>query len=420
MSDIGLCHLHWEQKEQAKREAFLPSHSRISLKKSDKNLLINGDNLEALKLLSKEYENQIDVIYIDPPYNTKNHKFLYNDTFATHAQWLSFIYPRLLLACGLLREDGVLFISIDDNEAAHLKLLCDEVFGEANFITQFVWQKKNKASYLHKNIAKVSEYVLCYAKNIQKAPMLSIEESKKEKPYPLNFKNNPLKELTFAPQSVEFHMPDCTIKACDMSSAKIQMKLLERLKIKKKRNVNSLKVHGSWRYTQEQIDSFIDDGAVFRVAKVPFRINLIVSQSKRKLMQNLLTKESYKMQTNEDAQRQIIELFGFEAFSKPKPIALIKTLIQSVTHAKRDAIILDFFGGSGTTAHAVMELNAQDTQMRKYILVQSSEPLKPNSIAYEKGYKTIYEIMRRRVLLAIQKQNFIAEDFLEIEILNKP
>lgn len=153
----------------------------------DKNLLINADNLEALKALFPAYEKRVE--------------------------WVEFMRKRLSLACGLLREDGVLFISIDENEAAHLKLLCDAIFGEENYITQFVWQKKNKPSFLHKKISSMFEFVLCYAKDINKAPMLSIERTTESKPYPLNFKNNPLSTLSFEAQKVHFKLKvECPYK----------------------------------------------------------------------------------------------------------------------------------------------------------------------------------------------------------------
>lgn len=394
------CSLHWDSKEEAKKEALAKSKSKKSIKFSNKNLLINGDNLEALKLLSKEYKEKIDVIYIDPPYNTKNHKFVYHDTFSTHGMWLSFIYPRLLLACGILSEDGIIFISIDENEVAHLKLLCDEVFGAQNFISQLTWQKKNKASFLHKNIAKVSEYILCYAKEISKAPMLSLEMASEQKPHPLNFKNNPIKELSFPPKSVVFNMKDSFVCACDMSSKNIVCFLLDEVEIKNGKNVNAFRMRGSWRYSQEFINELCKNKELLKIGKVPFRINYIKEQTKHKLMKNMLTKESYNVPTYEDASREIIELFGYEAFTKPKPVGLIKTLIKSVTHTKKDAIILDFFAGSGTTAHAVAELNADDGGERKFMLVQSSEKLKSTSFAYKNGYKNIYEVMKERVRLA--------------------
>jgi adenine-specific DNA-methyltransferase len=398
------CYLHWESKQEAKEEASSPNQSDTNIPFIRQNTLINGDNLEALKLLNKEHQNKIDVIYIDPPYNTKNHKFIYHDTFKNHGMWLSFIYPRLILACGLLNEGGVIFISIDDNEASHLKLLCDEIFGEENFISQLTWQKKNKASFLHKKIAKVSEYILCYAKDIKKAPMLSVESSSEQKPYPLNFKNNPIKELFFAENSVRFNMDDCTVMASDMSSENIHATLLDNVEIKNGVNINGFKMRGSWRYSQKYIDALTKKGALFSVAKVPFRLNYIKHETKNKLMRNLLTKESYKTETNEDGLNQIVELFGFEAFSKPKPVGLLKTLIKSVTHTKKDALVLDFFAGSGTTAHAVMDLNSEDGGERVFILMQSSEKIKKNSIAYKNGYRNIYEITKDRVQFASKKR----------------
>ncbi len=413
--------LEWLGKEEAILEAKTPCKIEEKIHFCEENLLIKGDNLDALKRMHEAYKNKIDVIYIDPPYNTKNHKFLYKDNFCTgdsdsHSRWLSFMYPRIFLACGMLRQDGVLFVSIDDNEVAQLKLLCDEIFGEDNFISQITWQKKRNSSFLHKNVAKVSEYILVYAKDIQNAPILSIEESQKHKPYPLNFKNNAIKEILFQAGSVRFRMQNQIVKACDMSSANIKCSLLDDVEIKNNTNIYPFRMLGSWRYSQNILDNLVQNGAVLSVAKTPWRVNYIMQQSKKKLMRNLFTQESYQMQTNEDGLSQIIELFGFEAFSKPKPLELIKTLIKSVTHAKKDALVLDFFAGSASTAHAVMELNAQDGEKRRYILIQSGEKLNKNSAAFAHGYKNIFEITKERILLAISKNNFKNEMFQMIKL----
>jgi len=394
--------LDWENKKNHKKLAC-GFKSHMPIKNQNQNLLIRSDNLNALKSLTHGYKSKIDVIYIDPPYNTKNHKFLYDDKFDTHSKWLGFMYPRLILACGLLSDEGVIFISIDDNEVAHLKLLCNEVFGEDNFISQFVWQKKNKPSFLHQKVAKMNEYILAYAKDINKAPMLSTQSSKPTQKYPLNFKNNPQKELYFAPWQVEFGLKDGVIKAQDMSSKTIECALLDDVEIKNGKNANGFKMRGGWRYTQEYLEKLLKDGARLSVGKIPFRVNLVKNSSKPKMMNNLLTKATCHMPTYEDANSELVELFGFEAFSKPKPIKLIQTLVESVTYHKKDAIVLDFFGGSGTTALSVIKLNSKDNGNRKYILVQDGKKIKPNSIAYRHGYTDIYEIMKQRINLFYSK-----------------
>jgi adenine-specific DNA-methyltransferase len=366
-----------------------------------------------LKILQNGYKNKVDIIYIDPPYNTTNHKFLYKDNFVkdknnAHDDWIEFMGKRLDLASALLSDDGVIFISIDENEAAHLKILCDEVFGEMNYITQFVWQKKNKPSFLHKKISTMYELVLCYAKDIDKSPMLSIEKTKKSKPYPLNFKNNSISTLTFKANSVKFNFSNRYVKKCEMSSENIKCFLLDDVEVKDGVNVNEFRLKGSWRYTQSVLDESLKNGCQLRVAKTPFRVNLIKNTTKLKQMRNMLTKDSYNMQTYEDGISQIIDIFGFEAFSRPKPVGLIKTLIKSVTHSKKDALVLDFFAGSGTTAQAVNELNKEDSGARKFILVQSCEKVKQNSEAFRAGYKTIYEITKDRILKSV------GDDFIEI------
>ncbi len=405
--------LEWQGKAEAK-ELACGFVSHMPIKNENQNLLINSDNLDALKSLTHEYKSKVDVIYIDPPYNTKNHKFLYDDRFDTHSVWLNFIYPRLILACGLLSDDGVIFISIDDNEVAHLKLLCNDVFGESNFISQFIWQKKNKPSFLHQKVAKMNEYVLSYAKDIKKLEMLSIASSKPTKKYPLNFKNNPPKELYFPPRHVAFRIRDGLIEAQNMSSKTIECALLDAVEIKNSKNVNGFRMRGGWRYTQKYLDELLKNGATLSVGRIPFRVNLVKNISKPKMMNNFLTKSTCNIPTYEDANSEIVKLFGFEAFTKAKPTGLIKTLIKSVTHAKRDVIVLDFFAGSGTTAEAVMELNTEDGGDRKYILVQSSEKLKKNSVAYEKGYRNIYQIMKDRVDKELEKNGYNNFKYLEV------
>ncbi len=419
MSSYGL---NWYAKEQAKAEAFSPSKFSRNIEYSKINLLINADNLEALKMMRRDYSSKIDLIYIDPPYNTKNHKFIYKDKFDCHSSWLNFMYPRLILACSMLKEDGVIFISIDDNEVAQLKLVCDEIFGEYNFMSQFVWQKKNKASFLHAKVAKMNEYILCYAKNIKKAPMLSIESSGEYKPHPLNFKNNPLQELLFPAQSVcfshkaFFEENSSTIKLSDMSNKNVELFLLDDVEIKNGLNTKSFRMRGHWRYSQNTLDKLIKEGAILSVAKTPFRINYMKKETKAKLMRNMLTKDSYNMATYEDATSYITELFGFEAFSQPKPVELIKTLIKAATYNKKDALILDFFAGSGTTAEAVMKLNLEDNGERKFILIQSKEKTNKNSDAFKNSYKNIYEIMKTRVELSQKKYNLENFCFKEIDL----
>ncbi len=401
--------LDWETKADSKCLASDFSDVKI-INKTDNNLLINADNLEGLKALTHKYKHKVDMIYIDPPYNTKNHKFVYDDKF-THSSWLDFIYPRLILACGLLSADGVIFISIDDNEVAHLKILCDEIFDEKNFISQFVWQKKNKPSFTHKKVARMNEYILCYAKDIKKAPMLSVEDINPNQKYPLNFKNNPKKELLFKAGDVEFNLEDSFIKASNMSTKTIKCNLLDDVEIKNGKNLNDFRMGGSWRYTQVYLDELLKNGAKLSVGKVPFRVNLVKNEKRVKMMNNFLTKATCQIPTYEDANSEIVELFGFEAFTKAKPVGLIKTLIKSATRDKKDALVLDFFGGSGTTAHAVMELNCEDNGDRKFILIQNSEPIDKKYETYKKGYKTVYEVMSKRVTLAALK---FKEKFIEL------
>ncbi|RLA07107.1 MAG: site-specific DNA-methyltransferase, partial [Gammaproteobacteria bacterium] len=199
------------------------------------NVVIRGDNLDVLKILSANYFNQIKMIYIDPPYNTKSENFIYKDNFKksdndlienfamdedqidflqnvygtrSHSGWLSFMYPRLKLARDLLKDDGVIFVSIDDNEQANLKIMCDEIFGEDNFVTSFIWEKKKKPAFLHKNVGKLAEYILCYTKNNNNSFAFSVEETEAGKRTPINNAGNTKAILTIPKGSVNFDLKD--------------------------------------------------------------------------------------------------------------------------------------------------------------------------------------------------------------------
>lgn len=241
------------------------------------------------------------------------------------------------------------------------------------------------------------EFIVCYAKSIENTPVLSVEKTQKAKPYPLNFKNNPPGVLHFKAQNVLFGIKDKKVKKGDISTSSIKAVLLDDVMIKNGRNLNDFRIKSSWRYSQESLDRLIEKGCELRAAKEPFRVNLIRYETKVKPMKNMLTKESYNTSTYEDASKEMIEIFGFEVFSKPKPSGLIKFLLSSVLHSKQEALVLDFFAGSGTTAQAVHNLNQETGKKIIFILVQSSEPVKKSSKSYKKGYKNVYDICRARV-----------------------
>ena len=272
---------------------------------NSENLYIEGDNLEVLKLLRETYLGKIKMIYIDPPYNTGS-DFVYEDDFAEsideyighsgqydeygdrlvtnlesngrfHTDWLNMIYSRLKLARDLLSDDGAIFISIDDNEAAQLRKICDEIFGERNFVAEFAWEKKKKPSFLHKNVGKLNDYILCYVKNTIMSQPFSVETTTEGKKYPLNNAGNTLAILTFPAGYVKFNMPDGTISPQDMSEGAIITRLLDTVHIVNGHNSESFRLEGEWRYSQKKLNEIISNSEGIVISKIPFRPNHIKS-----------------------------------------------------------------------------------------------------------------------------------------------
>ncbi|WP_163055737.1 site-specific DNA-methyltransferase [Acidithiobacillus ferrooxidans] len=391
------------------------------------NLIIEGDNLEVLKLLQKSYIGKVKMIYIDPPYNTGN-DFIYPDNYSEslqtyleytgqtgeegrrfssntdtdgrfHSKWLNMMYPRLYLARDLLRDDGVIFISIDDGEVATLRLLCDQVFGEENFVTIFLRQRKKKPSFLHANVGSMFEYVMCIARDRTLAPPFSVDLTTVGKKYPINNAGNPLGILLFAAGSVQFAQKSTVFEPQDMSDGNIVTHLLDKVVIANYRNVNAFRLEGEFRYSQNRLDEIVKAGEVITISKAPFRPNHVKSGGEIKKMHNFLSPETYQAGTNEDATEELESLFGAALFDNPKPSSLIRVLCHAVTYDDQDALVMDFFCGSGSTADAVMQLNAEDSGNRKFILVQLPEPTDRTD------YPTIAEITKERVRRVIKKLN---------------
>jgi adenine-specific DNA-methyltransferase len=430
--------LNWVGKRAAKKEAFKPLLGKTLALKDDgknsdttKNLYIEGDNLEVLKLLRQNYYGEVKMIYIDPPYNT-GEDFIYCDNFTLtkeesdieegqvsetgnrliknektsnrfHARWLDMMYPRLRLAKDLLREDGVIFISIDDNEVANLKSACSEIFGPDNFITTFCWEKKKKPSFLNRNIGTKFEYIMCFAKNRGCTEAFSVDFTEAGKKYPLNNAGNGISEITFPPKSVKFKINDSAIEPQDMSGGNIITSLENRLLIKDGTNENQFTLKGEWRYSQSKIDQIIDDEEEIVISKIPFRPNHIKKGGEVKKMHNLLTIKHYEIATNEDATKEQEELLGKSFFDYSKPTDLINLLARAFLYDSPDATILDFYSGTATTAHAIMKLNAQDGGARTFIMVQLPELCDEKSDASKFGYKTIAEIGKERIRRAGEK-----------------
>ena len=432
----------WPDKRAAVRLANTPTTMTLRPCREEsvdfdntQNLYIEGDNLDVLKVLRETYLGKVKMIYIDPPYNTGN-DFVYNDDFAQgkddfeqssglfdeegnqtidpmqrntesngrfHTDWLNMIYPRLKVARDLLSDDGVIFISIDDNEVENLRKICDEVFGEQNFVTQYVWEKKKKPSFLNANIGTKTEYIVCYSKNRFMLGALSVDTTEEGKKYPLNNAGNSISVLTFPPYSVMFNINDGMVEKQNMSEGNIITELLNDLIIKNGLNENEFKLKGEWRYSQQKVNEIISNGETLIISKIPFRPNHIKKGGEIKKMHNLLTIAHYNIGTNEDATSEQISLLGKDYFDYAKPLSLIQLLIKAISYNDRDSFIMDFFSGSATTAHAVMKLNAEDGGNRKFIMVQLPEKTDEKSEAYKAGYKNICEIGKERIRRAGKK-----------------
>ena len=402
------------------------------------NLYIEGDNLDVLKLLQETYLGKVKMIYIDPPYNTGS-DFVYEDDFAQsaeeyvansgqyddqgnrlvenketngrfHTDWLNMIYPRLKVARDLLTDDGVIFITLDDGENANVRKICNEIFGEDNFITEFIWEKKKKPSFLHRNVGKIFDYILCYAKNAIYTSPFSVERTTEGKKYPINNAGNGRSTIIFPPKAVRFAVKDGVYEPQDMSEGNILTVLKNQVVVNNYYNQTEIVLEGEWRYSQKKINEIIAEGDELYISKVPFRPNHIKSGGEIKKMKNILSPNHYNCATNEDATKEITDLFGSIMFDTPKPVRLLQLLIQSVTYNDADALVMDFFSGSATTAHAVMQLNAEDGGNRKFIMVQLPELCNEQSAAYKEGYKNICEIGKERIRRAgkIIKENINA------------
>ena len=404
--------LNWHGKRRARQLALTPSTGTLRPSPEDsvdwdttQNLMIEGDNLEVLKLLQKSYAGKVKLIYIDPPYN-KGKDFVYPDNYRDnirnyleltrqlddknrtlssntetsgrfHTDWLNMMYPRLLLSRNLLKPDGVLLISIDDTEVHNLRLVCDDIFGSENFCGSFVWEKKKKPSFLDRNMGSVTDYIIAYAKTRSLAPPFvagSVEDGKK---YPFNNAGNPSSVLCFPPRSVTFSCQDQQIHAQDMSEGNIVTELLDDVRIVDGVNASQFRLRGEWRYSQSKLEEFIATNAEIVISKVPFRPNYVNRSGEMKKTSNLLSHRLNGVPTNEDATQEMRTLFGMDVMSYPKPSGLIKYLVRAISST--DDIVLDFFAGSGTTANGVLQQNIEDGLTRRFMLIQLPEPLDPNN-----------------------------------------
>lgn len=374
-----------------------------------KNLYIEGDNLEVLKLLQTAYYRKVKMIYIDPPYNTGN-DFVYEDDFADplarykevtqqttksnpetmgryHTNWLNMMYPRLRLAANLLRDDGVIFISIDDNEVTNLRKICDEVFGEENFVAQLIWERafspKNDAKY----VSNSHDYVLMYARNISDFKIGQLDRSEEAESRYKNPDNDPRGKWTSGDLSVKTYNASSDYEIITPSGRKV------------------LPPHGAcWRVSKERFNELVDDNRIWfgeNGDNVP-RLKRFLSEIKEGIVPTsiLFYKDVGHSQEGRQELKKIFDDKGY--FDGPKPVRLIRRLL-TMANTDDDSIILDFFSGSATTAHAVMQLNAEDGGNRQFIMVQLPEVCDEKSEAYKAGYQNICEIGKERIRRAGKK-----------------
>ena len=387
-------------------------HNAKEVNKQSENLLIKGDNLDVLKHLSNAYSESVKMIYIDPPYNTGGDGFVYDDDRKftkeelaklagidedeakrileftssksnSHSAWLTFMYPRLYVARELLREDGVIFISIDDNEVSQLKLLCDEVFGEENFISKFIWKKRSGANDAKNFVSADHEYILCYGKR-DEVSLNGIEKTFD------NYKNpshDPLGawtagDLTCNKTSTE--RPNLYYPITDPATG-----------ITYECNKNRV-----WRTIEDKMKIFIENKKIiFPKSGVGTPMYKRHKSEVKSLFQPISSLLGNYLNAN--ATKELRTILGEQIFSYPKGVNLIQHLVGQATN--KNDIILDFFAGSGTTAHAVMALNAQDGGNRKFITVQIPEKTDEKSEAFKAGYESIFDITKARIEKASEK-----------------
>ncbi len=447
--------LDWPGKKAALLKANTPINKTLRPVREDsvnfdttENIYIEGDNFEALKILQESYLNKIKMIYIDPPYNTGK-DLVYKDNFHQakeefdeetgavdeegnklfkenaktnprfHSDWLSMMYERLTIARDLLRKDGVIFISIDDNEVHNLRKICDEIFGEDNFIGCFVWEKKKKGAFLSGSITNVKEYIICYSKDLTNFRGLIGETNTESTTYPIiKTTNSRSTRVIRAGISSKYSKKNHEVKSgTRISVGNQEMILLSDLIIVDGKLINDVKVDSNWIYSQELLDQYAKKNELYITQDLYFR--RIVNEPRDKMIKDLLPRVGVSgasgnrfvysdnlfddgWGTNEDGNAELHQLLGFQnLLDFPKPSKLITKLIHSLRD--KNSICFDFFSGSATTAHAVMQLNAEDRGNRKFVLVQLPEETKEDSEACKAGYKNICEIGKERIRRAGKK-----------------
>lgn len=413
----------WNGKGQALRLSQTPSMGTLRPCKEEsknwddtQNLYIEGDNLEVLKLLQKSYHGKVKMIYIDPPYNTGS-DFVYPDDFSDslenykeitgqvdaegrristnseangryHTDWLNMMYPRLRLARNLLTDDGVIFISIDDNEIANTIKLCDEIFGEDNFISDFIWEKRYTRNNDAKLVSTVIDHIVCFRKSSALQKMREPRGEKQNSTY-ANPDNDPRgiwTSVLFTSQRTKEERPNLSYALTNPITGK-----------------QVIHPTNAWKYSKEQYEKLqaenrlywgIDGGNSYP------RVKRFLSELEDGIVPINLW--YYKETATLDEGTKLVDsILGKDVFDYPKPIQIIQRMMRMSTSV--NDVILDFFSGSATTAHAVMQFNAEDGGNRKFIMVQLPEPCAEGTEAAKAGYKNICEIGKERIRRAGEK-----------------
>lgn len=424
---------NWVGKQEARAEVLRPINKTLRPVKKDsvdwdntQNLYIEGDNLEVLKLLKKSYLGKVKMIYIDPPYNTGN-DFVYHDDSSRsqeeedlaagnidelgnryrkntdsngrfHSEWCSMIYARLMVARSLLKENGVIFISIDENEIINMSKICDEVFGRENFIDTLHWKKKKQPSFLAKHTAKVMEYVLVYANSANSLEKLSTETLSDATKKVINISNA---ECTrHFKSNVRVKIGDNGILPKGRYRIKtMDVEYLQDVHYENGYTTNEVDVVARFSVSQDKIDNYIDNDLLFITANKGLRRDVSEEEKgNRKSITDLLLSD---YGDNQESDNEFKELFENKYFDYTKPINLIYNFVKS--NFTDNEVVLDFFSGSATSAHAVMQLNAEDGGNRKFIMVQLPEKTPEDSEAFIAGYKNICEIGKERIRRAGKK-----------------
>lgn len=416
------------------------------------NIFIEGDNLEVLKLLQKSYFNKIKMIYIDPPYNTGK-DFVYKDNFKNsiksyleqtgqidengnklttnnetngrfHSDWLSMMYPRLFLARNLMSDDGVIFISIDDSEVHNLKMICNEIFGEENFVAQLVRKTRSGGGYGNSDIGIENDYILAYTKNREKFRLERVKKDKKEIEKYFNKKdengpyhsrelkqsdnqegyreNRPYMFYPFYIKKDKLYIIERDEFEMIYQNNKFNEEYIKELE-KKYENlifpIRSDGKYGRWTCGYEKALEMIKDNNLEKIGRKIYKKERIDEDREGKVATSLLVNNDY---SNTKGSDDLKEIFNSNSFDFPKPVTLIKYLIQLSTSSDDD-IVLDFFAGSGTTAQSVLEYNNDEKKNLKFICVQLPEPTAKDSTARKEGYETISQISRERIKRVIEK-----------------